>query len=34
LLDEATSQVDAVSRTRIDWEKLRKGRTIVRVEHG
>jgi ATP-binding cassette, subfamily B, bacterial CvaB/MchF/RaxB len=34
LLDEATSQVDAVSRTRIDWKQLRKGRTIVRVEHG
>jgi ABC-type bacteriocin/lantibiotic exporter with double-glycine peptidase domain len=34
LLDEATSQVDVVSRGRINWELLRKGRTIVRVEHG
>jgi ATP-binding cassette subfamily B protein len=34
LLDEATSQVDVGSRTRINWELLRKGRTIVRVEHG
>ena len=34
LLDEATSQVDVASRARIDWDALRKGRTIVRVEHG
>ena len=34
LLDEATSQVDVQMRSRIDWDALRHGRTIVRVEHG
>jgi ABC-type multidrug transport system fused ATPase/permease subunit len=34
LLDEATSQIDVEMRGRIDWDALRRGRTIVRVEHG
>jgi ATP-binding cassette subfamily B protein len=34
LLDEATSQVDVASRARINWDALRQGRTVVRVEHG
>jgi ABC-type bacteriocin/lantibiotic exporter with double-glycine peptidase domain len=33
LLDESTSQIDAQTRSRFEWEQLTRGRTVIWVEH-
>jgi ATP-binding cassette subfamily B protein len=33
LLDEATSQIDPETRSRIDWAALTRGRSVIVVSH-